>query len=72
MPAKKKTAATKKGLWAKSMPAKQFDFMREILAAPSPIGLEGAMSYGVLKPMFEDIKPKSCLLYTSPSPRDRG
>ena len=59
MPAKKKTAATKKGLWAKSMPAKQFDFMREILAAPSPIGLEGAMSYGVLKPMFEDIKPKS-------------
>lgn len=41
------------------MPAKQFDFMREILAAPSPIGLEGAMSYGVLKPMFEEIKPKS-------------
>jgi len=41
------------------MPAKQFDFMQEILAAPSPIGLEGAMSYGVLKPAFEEFKPKS-------------
>lgn len=41
------------------MPAKQFEFMREILAAPSPIGLEGAMSYGVIKPFFEKIKPKS-------------
>ena len=41
------------------MPAKQFDFMRDILAAPSPIGLEGAMSYGVIKPMFEKIKPKT-------------
>ncbi len=59
MAAKKKTAKTKKGPWNKTMPAKQFDFMREILAAPSPIGLEGAMSYGVLKPFFEEIKPKS-------------
>ena len=33
--------------------------MREILAAPSPIGLEGAMSYGVIKPTFDKIKPKS-------------
>ena len=41
------------------MPAKQFDFMQEILAAPSPIGLEGAMSYGVLKPAFEEFKPKT-------------
>ena len=41
------------------MPAKQFNFMRDILAAPSPIGLEGAMTYGVIKPMFEEIKPKS-------------
>lgn len=41
------------------MPAKQFDFMQEILAAPSPIGLEGAMSYGVLKPAFEKFMPKS-------------
>ena len=33
--------------------------MREILAAPSPIGLEGAMTYGVVKPDFDRIKPKS-------------
>lgn len=33
--------------------------MREILAAPSPIGLEGAMTYGVIKPNFDRIKPKS-------------
>ncbi len=41
------------------MPERQFQFMREILAAPSPIGLEAAMSYGVLKPFFEKIMPKS-------------
>ncbi len=50
---------TTKPAWEKSMPAKQFDFMKEILAAPSPIGLEAAMTYGILKPFFEDIKPKS-------------
>ena len=56
MPSKKDTP--KRGPasapWNKPMRSKQFDFMREILAAPSPIGLEGAMSYGVLKPAFED------------------
>ena len=41
------------------MPERQFQFMRDILAAPSPIGLEAAMSYGVLKPYFEKIMPKS-------------
>lgn len=41
------------------MPKTQFDFMRDILAAPSPIGLEAAMSYGVLKPAFEKFMPKS-------------
>lgn len=41
------------------MPERQFQFMREILAAPSPIGLEAAMSYGVLKPYFEKFMPKS-------------
>ena len=40
------------------MPQRQFQFMREILAAPSPIGLEAAMSYGVLQPYFEKIMPK--------------
>jgi len=37
----------------------QFEFMRDVLAAPSPIGLEAAMSYGVLKPYFEKFMPKS-------------
>jgi len=41
------------------MPEAQFSFMRDILAAPSPIGLEAAMSYGVLKPYFEKVKPAS-------------
>lgn len=53
-------ATTKaKQAWDKAMPAKQFEWMKEILAAPSPIGLEAAMSYGVIKPFFDDIKPKS-------------
>jgi endoglucanase len=33
----------------------QFDWMRQILAAPSPVGLEAAMTYGVIKPFFERI-----------------
>ena len=37
------------------MPDGQFDLMREILGAPSPIGLEGAMTYGVLKPYLESF-----------------
>ncbi len=42
--------------WSQSMPDEQFDLMRRILAAPSPVGLEGAMTYGVLKPYFEQIQ----------------
>jgi putative aminopeptidase FrvX len=42
--------------WTQPMPEQQFDWMRAILAAPSPIGLEAAMSYGVLKPAYEDFK----------------
>ncbi|MEZ5330229.1 MAG: M20/M25/M40 family metallo-hydrolase [Verrucomicrobiales bacterium] len=45
--------------WERPMPERQFAFMRDILAAPSPIGLEAAMSYGVLKPFFEKTGPKS-------------
>jgi len=45
--------------WEKSMSKAQFEFMRDVLAAPSPIGLEAAMSYGVLKPYFEKFMPKS-------------
>ena len=39
--------------WNQPMPEKQFQLMRDILAAPSPVGLEGAMTYGVLKPYMD-------------------
>ncbi len=60
--ATKAKKATKKA-WEKSMPKVQFDFMKEILAAPSPVNLEAAMSYGVLKPFFEEIAPKSWVVH---------
>lgn len=41
--------------WSEPMPDAQFERMRDILAAPSPIGLEAAMTYGVIKPYFESI-----------------
>lgn len=41
--------------WTESMPEEQFNLMRDIIAAPSPVGLEAAMTYGVLKPYFEEI-----------------
>lgn len=39
--------------WASTMPEEQFAFMRDVLGAPSPVSLEGAMTYGVLKPWLE-------------------
>ncbi len=42
--------------WTQAMPEKQFGFMRDIIAAPSPIGLEGAMTFGVLQPEIEKFK----------------
>ncbi|GAB2781841.1 M42 family metallopeptidase [Halomonas shantousis] len=44
--------------WNRPMPEQQFNLMRDILAAPSPVGLEGAMTYGVLKPYFESFSPE--------------
>ncbi|MFP4130387.1 MAG: M20/M25/M40 family metallo-hydrolase [Halorhodospira sp.] len=43
--------------WTQPMPEEQFARMREVLAAPSPIGLEGAMTHGVLKPYLESFAP---------------
>lgn len=45
--------------WAAPMPDDQFDLMRDILKAPSPIGLESAMTLGVLKPHFDSFMPDS-------------
>ncbi len=50
---------TTKKAWEKAMPKGQFEFLREILEAPSPIGLEAAMSYGVIKPALEKVMPES-------------
>ncbi len=44
--------------WTAPMPDDQFELMRQILAAPSPIGLEGGMTYGVLKPYLERFAPE--------------
>lgn len=41
------------------MPDEQFGFMRDILAAPSPVGLEAAMTRGVLQDRFnQHLLPK--------------
>ena len=45
--------------WAVPMPDEQFDFMRNVLKAPSPVGLESAMTLGVIKPHFESFMPGS-------------
>ena len=41
------------------MPDAQFDVMRDILRAPSPVGMESAMTIGVLKPYFDTFMPKA-------------
>ncbi len=45
--------------WSQPMSDEQFAFMRDVLAAPSPVGFEAAMSYGVIKPEFEKFMPES-------------
>jgi len=47
-----------RGPWDLPMESEQFERMKRILAAPSPVGHEGAMTFGVLKPMFERFMPK--------------
>ena len=44
--------------WAQPMSDQRFDLMRRILAAPSPIGLEAAMTRGVLEPHMKSFMPK--------------
>ena len=40
------------------MPEEQFQFMRDILASPSPVGLEASMTHGVIRPFFEGLGAK--------------
>lgn len=42
--------------WDKKMDADRFSLLREILDAPSPIGLEAAMTKGVLEPYLNKCK----------------
>ena len=49
--------------WQQSMPEDQFTRMRDILAAPSPVGLEAAMTEGVLAPMCESFMPEGWKLH---------
>jgi len=42
--------------WQSPMDSARFQFMRQILAAPSPIGLEGGMTNGILSPAWEGLK----------------
>jgi len=43
--------------WTQPMADDLFTLMRDIIAAPSPIGLESAMTVGVLKPYFDSFMP---------------
>lgn len=52
----KKTTKTEPKPWAEPMPEEQFAFMRDVLAAPSPVGYEASMTFGVLEPYFEKVK----------------
>ncbi|MDH3590795.1 MAG: peptidase M42, partial [Planctomycetota bacterium] len=45
--------------WEQPMPEDQFARMRDILAAPSPIGLEAAMTHGVLWDQAAAFMPDS-------------
>ena len=49
--------------WHKSMPDEQFERMQRILSAPSPVGLEAAMTEGVLAPMVEEFMPEGWSLH---------
>lgn len=49
--------------WAQPMPEEQFNRMRDIISAPSPIGLESAMTLGVIKPQMDSFAPESWALH---------
>lgn len=51
-------ARTKSPPWKQPMPEAQFERMRAIIGAPSPVGLEAAMTFGVIEPMVREFIPK--------------
>ena len=50
--------------WQETMSEDRFDLMRRILAAPSPIGLEAAMTRGVLEPHLKSVVPNDWKIHT--------
>ena len=53
-----------KKIWEQRMPDEQFEFMKKVLAAPSPVGFEAAMTHGVLIPYFKQFKPFDWKIHT--------
>ena len=47
-----------------SMPPVQFDWLRKVLASPSPIGFEAGMTEGVIRPWVEEWMPESWAIRT--------
>jgi len=54
---------SKKAPWTAAMPDEQFAIMRDIVSAPSPVGLEAAVTLGGLKPYFDSFMPKSWAMH---------
>jgi len=50
--------------WDAPMPEEQFRRLVAICGAPSPIGLEAAMTRGVLEPMFRSFMPDGWAIHT--------
>lgn len=50
--------------WELSMSDERFDLMRRILDAPSPIGLEAAMTRGILEPHMRSFMPENWAIHT--------
>lgn len=50
--------------WQQSMSPERFQLMREILDAPSPIGLEASMTRGVLEPYLKTFMPKDWAIHS--------
>lgn len=50
--------------WEVEMSAERFELMRKILDAPSPIGLEAAMTRGVLEPYMKSFMPADWKIHT--------
>lgn len=64
------TVETPQYPWSTRMADDQFQRMHDILAAPSPVNYESAMTEGVLVPMFKEFAPQSwvnTVLYLEPN-----